>query len=183
MTIDSRRWPKLENLDESIKTNVVVPQTILNYTEYQMKLQRLAFYAEQGDHDSMQKLLDKEEIISKKNSFLQPLYRDLKTTIKHMTHSEEYKLMRQYLRNRTLILNALPEGSEKGDQGVKALQTQYALLLRNQRMRMQKDAGVKLKVIQKRLEDMFQLLNIWQQYIDIIYAPESEINMIKNMKD
>ena len=53
-----------------------------------------------------------------------------------MTHSEEYKLMRQYLRNRTLILNALPEGSEKGDQGVKALQTQYALLLRNQRMRM-----------------------------------------------
>lgn len=59
-----------------------------------MKLQRLAFYAEQGDHDSMQKLLDKEDMISKKNSFLQPLYRDLKTTIKHMTYSEEYKTMR-----------------------------------------------------------------------------------------
>lgn len=42
----------------------------------------------------MQKLLDKEDMISKKNSFLQPLYRDLKTTIKHMTYSEEYKTMR-----------------------------------------------------------------------------------------
>lgn len=30
---------------------------------------------------------------------------------------------------------------------------------------------------------MFQLLNIWQQYIDVIYAPESEIEMLKNMKD
>ena len=30
---------------------------------------------------------------------------------------------------------------------------------------------------------MFQLLNIWQQYIDIIYAPESEINMIRVLKD
>lgn len=30
---------------------------------------------------------------------------------------------------------------------------------------------------------MFQLLNIWQQYIDVIYAPESEIEMLKNLKD
>ena len=76
-----------------------------------MKLQRLAFYAEQGDNEAMQKLLDKEEVMSKKNSFLMPLYRDLKTSIKQMTHSEEYKLMRQYLRNRQLILNAVPEES------------------------------------------------------------------------
>jgi hypothetical protein len=27
----------------------------------------LAFYAEQGDHQSMQKLLDKEEVMEKKN--------------------------------------------------------------------------------------------------------------------
>ena len=29
----------------------------------------------------MQKLLDKEEVMTKKNSFLMPLYRDLKTVI------------------------------------------------------------------------------------------------------
>ena len=48
---------------------------------------------------------------------------------------------------------------------------------------MKQNPGYRLRVIQKRLDDMFQLLNIWQQYIDIIYAPESEIEMLKNMKD
>ena len=37
--------------------------------------------------------------------------------------------------------------------------------------------------MQKRLEDMFSLLNLWQQYVDIIYAPETEIDMIKTLKD
>ena len=94
MQIESRRWPKLDDLEGSIQTNIILPQTILNYSEYQDKLQRLAFYAEQGDNEAMQKILDKEHVISRKNSFLQPLYRDLKSTIKHMTYTEEFKLLR-----------------------------------------------------------------------------------------
>jgi hypothetical protein len=78
-----------------------------------------------------------------------------------MTFTSEYKVMRQYVRNRALILNALPEGSSKATDGLKALETQYAKLLRNQRLRMKKDVTFKLTVIQKRLEDMFQLLNLW----------------------
>ena len=183
MTIDSRRWPKLDDLDNTIATNVILPQTVLNYADYQNKLQRLAFYAESGDHEAMQKLLDKEDVMAKKNSLLQPLYRDLKTTIKHMTYTPEYKIMRQYVRNRALILNALPEGSSKATDGIKALETQYAKLLRNQRIRMRKDVTFKLSVILKRLEDMFQLLDLWQQYVDIIYAPETEINVLKTLKD
>lgn len=77
----------------------------------------------------------------------------------------------------------MPEESQKAKDGLKALKLQYAKLLKNQRSRMQQDPGYKLKVMQKRLEDMFQLLNIWQQYVDIIYAPEHEINMLKIMKD
>ena len=53
MTIDSRRWPKLDDLDNTIATNVILPQTVLNYADYQNKLQRLAFYAESGDHEAM----------------------------------------------------------------------------------------------------------------------------------
>ena len=34
MTIDSRRWPKLGDLDNTIATNILLPQTILNYGEY-----------------------------------------------------------------------------------------------------------------------------------------------------
>ena len=48
----------MEKLDESINANVVIPQTILNYGEYQKKLQNLAIYAEQADHEAMQRVLD-----------------------------------------------------------------------------------------------------------------------------
>ena len=70
MQIESRRWPKLEDLDKGIQTNILLPQTVLNFKEYQDKLQKLAFYAEQGDNDAMQKILDKDEVIDKKNTFL-----------------------------------------------------------------------------------------------------------------
>ncbi len=53
MEIDSQRWPTLSNLNEKINENVILPQTILNYDEYYTKLQNLAFFSEQGDHESM----------------------------------------------------------------------------------------------------------------------------------
>ena len=104
MEVDSRKWPTLADLNTKVDENVVLPQTILNYGEYQNKLQNLAFYAEQGDHESMQKLLDKEEVMEKKNVLLQPLFRDLKSAIRHMTYTDEYKLIKEYLDNRTILL-------------------------------------------------------------------------------
>lgn len=148
-----------------------------------MKLQRLAFFAEQGDNEAMQRILDKEEVIQKKNTFLQPLYRDLKSTIKHMTYTEEYKTLREYIRNRTLILNALPEGSQKAKEGLDALRNEYARLLQNQKARMDNNDGFRLQVMQKRLEDMFSLLGIWQQYVEIIYAAEGQIDLLQQVKE
>jgi hypothetical protein len=41
-----RHWPNLGNIDQRVKHDVVLPQTILNYGEYQSKLQKLAMFAE-----------------------------------------------------------------------------------------------------------------------------------------
>ena len=155
MQIESKRWPKLNDLDHSIHSNVLIPQTVLNYHDYQAKLQRLAFYAEQGDNEAMQKLLDKEDVMAKKNSYLQPLYRDIKTTIKHMTYTKEYQLMREYVRNRQLIFQALPQESQKAQEGARKLKEQYAKLISNYRRQMQEDPEARLGVMQKRIEDMF----------------------------
>lgn len=79
MQIESQHtWPTLGNLDERINEHVVVPQTILNFEEYQDKLQKLAMLAEQGDHKRMQSLLDNSRAIERKNELLQPIFRDLK---------------------------------------------------------------------------------------------------------
>ena len=104
MQVDSRKWPTLGDLNQKVDENVVLPQTILNYGEYQQKLQNLAFFAEQGDHESMQKLLDKEDVMEKKNVLLQPIFRDLKSAIRHMTYTDEFKIIKEYLDNRTTIL-------------------------------------------------------------------------------
>lgn len=100
MQLESRRWPKLGDLDNTVTSQFLLPQTVLNYSEYQEKLQRLAFYAEQGDNEAMQSILDKDESMQKKNSFLQPLFRDIKTKIRHMTYTPEYKIMREYIKTR-----------------------------------------------------------------------------------
>jgi hypothetical protein len=79
----------------------------------------------------MQKLLDKEDVMEKKNLMLQPIYRDLKSMIKHMSFTEEYKLLKEYMDNRTLILQNYPAESEQGKEVLKALELEYAKLLRN----------------------------------------------------
>ena len=130
----------------------------------------------------MQGILDSKEVIKKKNEILQPLYRQLKSTIRHMTHSEEYKLLREYTRNRQLILNTLPEESSKAQEGLEALKKHYSKLIENSRLRMKSNAGRRLGAMQKRLEDMFKLLDLWQQYVDVIYAPEAQIEHLLYLK-
>lgn len=69
--------------------------------------------------------------MEKKNLLLQPIFRDLKSIIKHMTYTEEYKIMKEYMDNRALILKNLDPASETGKLAVKELELQYAKLLKN----------------------------------------------------
>lgn len=96
-------WPTLANVNQRIETEVIIPQTILNFGEYQTKLQKLALFAEQGNMEAMQNLLDNQGIIEKKNVLLQPIFRDLKSQIRHMTFTPEFQLIREYMQKKRLI--------------------------------------------------------------------------------
>jgi len=178
MELDSKRWPTLAELNQKVNENVVLPQTILNYAEYYGKLQNLAFYAEQGDHEAMQKLLDKEDVMEKKNLLLQPLFRDLKSQIRHMSHTEEFKLLKEYVDARHAVLQNFPADSAKGQQGLALLQAEYAKLLANYKRSLQREPSKKLRTLQRRLEDLFQLLSLWTQYVEVVYMPEAELNVM-----
>jgi len=60
----------------------------------------------------------------------------LKTTIKHMTFTHEYKLLREYVRNRQMILDALPAESSKAKEGLNKLKNSYAQLIINHKNKM-----------------------------------------------
>jgi hypothetical protein len=94
----------------------------------------------------MQKLLDKEDSMEKKNLLLQPLYRDLKSMIRHMSNNEEYKLLKEYMDARQLITENFPETSDRGKEGLEKLEQEYAKLLRNYKKSLQ-DPSKKLKVL------------------------------------
>ena len=96
----------------------------------------------------MQKLLNKEEVMEKKNSLLQPLFRDLKSQIKHMSASEEQQMMAEYMRNREIIKKSLNNDSPKCHEGLDALQKQYSMLLKLKRSQLE-EPSPKLKHIQK----------------------------------
>ena len=47
MEIEQNRfWPSLSTLDSKIDSDVIIPQTVLNFGEYQAKLQKLAILYE-----------------------------------------------------------------------------------------------------------------------------------------
>lgn len=64
------------------------------------------------------------------------MYRDLKSFIRHMTYTNEFKLMREYISNRNKILEALPKDSTKAKDALEQLKIHYAKLVKNQRLRM-----------------------------------------------
>ena len=42
--------------------------------------------------------------MEKKNVLLQPIFRDIKSSIKHMTYTDEYKMLKEYVDNRNLLI-------------------------------------------------------------------------------
>lgn len=167
------------NLDGKININSVIPNTIMNYGEYYTKLQRLAMYADQGDYKSMQKVLDNQAVLDRKNMLLQPLFRDLKSQIRHMSYTPEFALVQEYLTVRKQLQQSIvAQTPQKQSQILEQLRDNYADLLRIENNKFLTDTTVRLKTLQKRLEDIFELLNAWQSYIDVIYMTDFESTLI-----
>lgn len=128
----------------------------------------------------MQSVLDNDAIMAKKNLLLQPLFRDLKSQIRHMSYTNEFALIQEYLTQRKELEKAMVgRGPEKTARVVRQLENSYADLLRIQNNKFVNDPKVRLMTLRDRLENMLELLNCWQQYVDVIYMSEMETNYME----
>ena len=127
----SKSWPTMANLTSKIEADVIVPQTVLNFSEYSQKLQRLAMFAEMGDHEAMQAVLDNQLVIEKKNKLLQPIFRDIKSQIRHMSFTPEYEIFRDYVTKRRQIENSVKAQTNEAwkQNSLDQLKELYAILL------------------------------------------------------
>ena len=133
--------------------------------------------------EAMQNLLDNQGIIEKKNLLLQPVFRDLKSQIRHMTFTPEFQLIREYLQKKRLIEStpAAQASQSHKKKMIHELRSLYAALLRKREAKIKSDITLRLRVMEERLHNIFEMLQLWTRYVDIIYMPETELKLAQTM--
>jgi len=63
--------------------------------------------AEQGDHKAMQKLLDNQTAIDKKNQYLQPAFREIKSQIRFMSQTPELELIKEFIDKKSVLTKSM----------------------------------------------------------------------------
>lgn len=172
LEIDSLKWPELETL----KDNIVVPSTVLHQQMYLDRLAKIAMLAELGDHKGMELALNDEETIKEKNQLLRPLYSDIKLIIRQMSRNEENEILRDFHSHAGQILSSFADDEEK-IKAIDELQVLYAKVIQKKI-----DAKTPIDTLQemsKQLNNLFKLMIVWHQYVEIIYMPANEIEMMK----
>ena len=137
------------------------PPAVIDHEQYFERLQNLALLAEKGMYEEMEKVLKNQEIVDEKNIYLQPLFRNIKKSIRFITKTEEAELT-----HRLKI-----EGKE--DQIPAELQK-----LREK----DRDPFVMIKKLERHITSLFHLMVNWLQYVEIIYLPESRIQALKHLR-
>ena len=80
-----------------------------------------------------------------------------------MSFNPEFEQMREYLAKRTQLEKAIggTTSPEERKAILSKLKKMYATILAQRQDEMRGSTTIRLKTIQKRLEDIFELLNLW----------------------
>lgn len=105
-------------------------------------------YADMGDHKNMQRVMDNKGIMERKNVFLQPIYRDLKSHIRFMSYTPEFQLVQEYVSARKQLESSfLSQPKSEQDKKLKQLQTHFADLLRIHNQKIKNKPAQRLKYL------------------------------------
>ena len=75
--------------------------------------------------------MDNKAVLDRKNMLMQPLFRDLKSQIRHMSHTPEFSLMQEYLTARKELQASIVNQKKAAQTEIlDKLKTSYADLLR-----------------------------------------------------
>ena len=98
-----------------------------------------------------------------------------------MSFNPEFELMREYVAKRNQFEKTLQgtKSPEERTQIMLKLKKMYAAILAGRQDELRNSPTLRLKTIQKRLEDIFELLNLWNQYVDVVYMSEAETNLLE----
>ena len=91
--------------------------------------------------------------------------------------------MRDYVNKHKQIEQSVKGRSNDAwrEQSLAQLKELHAMLIAKRQETIRGSLSLRLRTLQKRLENIFELLNLWQQYVEIIYMPEAEVHMVDQL--
>jgi len=174
-------WLTPENIETklSIQMNKILPPTILSHKDYYNRLNRYALLIEQGYDKEAEESRLNEAVLKFKNKKLAPIYDELKMVIKHLTFTEEHSTFDLYTETMNRIENYLShsENSEITNHLKNNLTYLFKKLITLIRLENEKPDN-KIEIIENQMKSLVMILVLWNKYVDIIYMPENDVNLL-----
>ena len=143
----------------------------------------MAFFVEQGRFEELEKIINNEEIVKYKNSLLKPLYRELKSVIRYISHTDEYKIYNDFysavsaaLSNHSFILTTTLETELISLCGT--YREKYEEVLKE---REGYSVADNLAQMEESLNNLCQLIFIWSRYTSLMYKSDIEMHNLNSM--
>lgn len=101
----SKTWYNLENIEEKMVGEVLVPDFVYDQTNYYTHLQEQALLYETAQFEEMEENITEHKFTKIKNDLLAPIYAELVSIIKRITHNQETAYLEEYNHLKELILS------------------------------------------------------------------------------
>ena len=125
----------------------------------------------------MEKVLNDEDAVKEKNKYLWPLFSDLKLMIRKISMTPENMILWDFNVAICKILASWADDEKMKKKAIEEVKKLFAVKLFNNENN--KSYNDLLNDYYKSLMGMLHLLQIWNDYLDIIYMPSHEIELWK----
>ena len=160
LNIESEDWITKDNYNEKITEELIIPEAI-HSTSYYEKLRQKSYLTELGAPQTRFDGYNNRSETRLRNSFLFPIFIEIKSAIKHLTWTEQHKLEHEFKTDKALLLlEDIPKVEE-----VPKLRDLYKNLAQAQLN--QETQEVKLQKLYDYLRTLQTLLVNWQKYTRI----------------
>lgn len=166
LNLDSKKWITKDNLQETIREQLIVPHN-LDFTEYYQRLREQSYHADAGLIGSNYDYFNNRAETKDRNKLVHPFYVEIKSCIKHLTYSPEIQLQEEYEGLKSRLYN-YPDK-------IQLIRQKYLKIFKASRA-LDSKPDVYLARAHKQLGLLLKLLGYWDKYITLVKMDDTQIS-------
>lgn len=181
LEFDSKTWYNLENIEEKMVGEVLVPDFVYDQTTYYTHLQEQALLYETAQFEEMEENISEHKFTKAKNDLLAPIYAEVVSIIKRITHNQETEYLEEYNHLKEVILSKERLTPEEQQEKISRLRDSYSQLIANLRGELGQTSN-KINNLHEQLLFLYNLLKTWENYVSCIKMDKYEYEMLHKQK-